>query len=102
MSCQCNINASFVNLTQNEIINLLVENTKIDTKATQLYLDRFKSRPGTRTSSWVYGVSGLFILILIGVLILLNDTLHCVMSRQAKHALYVDREQDRATLDVSN
>lgn len=73
MPCICYPNKTFVNLTQEEIIKKLIEDTQINTKDTVVAMNKYISRPDQRMSSKAIGAVAIVILLLLCGLILSCD-----------------------------
>ncbi|XP_060592236.1 uncharacterized protein LOC132746962 [Ruditapes philippinarum] len=73
--CICYFNKTFVNMTKEEIITLLVNDIKIDEKSTSLERSKSKCASDLRTSSKVMGSVAVIVLCSLGSFVLCMDLL---------------------------
>ncbi|XP_060567027.1 uncharacterized protein LOC132725859 [Ruditapes philippinarum] len=73
--CICYFNKTFVNMTKEEIITLLVNDIKIDEKSTSLQQSKSKCASDLRTSSKVMGSVAIIVLCSLGSFVLCLDLL---------------------------
>lgn len=73
MPCVDYENKTWVNWTQKQIIEQLIQTTKIQANVTKAAMNKKISRPDARTSSKVVGLSGAIILIVVFSCILFLD-----------------------------
>ena len=59
MPCLCNHNRTFTNMTHDQIIEYLIQETAIQTNQTSRSLNKLRSRTDPRTSSFVMGLVGI-------------------------------------------
>lgn len=71
-------NKTWVNLTQSEIIEQLIRDTKIEKNDTTLAQSKLKSREDGRTSSKVFGLAGsVFLIVVLAVIVFLDLSTLC-------------------------
>jgi len=85
MPCINYPNKTWVNLTQNEIIKLLILDTQIQKNITKLAVYKLKSRTDKRTSSTIVGLVGstFVITILTSIVFLdLSSICRCICNKE--------------------
>ncbi|XP_060567330.1 uncharacterized protein LOC132726081 [Ruditapes philippinarum] len=85
MSCICYENKTFTGKSNEEIIEILIKETEINTKNTSLALNKLKSREDHRPTSQVIGYTGLCFLIIAFCCIIGSDA--CIIVGKLKEII---------------
>ncbi|XP_052820086.1 uncharacterized protein LOC128245907 [Mya arenaria] len=91
MPCICYTGQEWTNLSQSEIINILVKNLTINTKETSLNRYRYKCRPDSRESSANIGRFATAVMIVIVGVVVLADLGTCCKGRCLKKSVKMKR-----------
>lgn len=86
MPCICYENKTFTGMTEEEIIEMLIKETEIDTKSTSSAKNKLRSKGDNRPTSKTIGYAGMgFIVLIIGT-VALSDGLIALLKLREKIA----------------